>query len=213
VELKGRVARALLAQKERARELERLEAELDPSTGRRTRMAAAVMMGVVWTVLPEVIHHLAIDRREVPSTWLYAGTLGLIALGGLIVVWGRESLMRTLVNRRAVATVMLGLAAQLTLQVGGHVLGLTLPQLMALHLFTWLVAVSTFSVLVDRRLWPSVVVFLVAFVVAATRPSLTLHLMALSDLALLVNFVVAWVQPAEDRGYVNDRMKEKTRRR
>lgn len=192
--------RARLAEKRKMQRLERLHAELDPSTGRRTRVAATAILGVVWTVMPQVTQWVyERSQRDAPHWISYAWSAGILVVGMLVVLWGRESLSKTAINRRMIATGMLTFASQLALQVGGHVLGLSDVASQTLLLLVWAAILSGFATMVDARLWPSVAGFFLAFFAACRWPERRWDLMSLSNLILLANFVIAWWRPKEDR--------------
>jgi serine/threonine-protein kinase len=209
-ELAQRVGEAMRArdrERQRVLELERVNAELDPLTGRRTRMAAAVIMGAAWSILPQITRRLYARNLDVPAPAMYAMTAGLALFVALVALWGRDSLSKTIVNRRTIATVFVMLAAQLTLEVGGHVLGVPVLTLFVLHVFGWFVMLAAYAVLVERRFWPSVAAFFAAFLYSAAQPASCFHAMSLANLVLIANFFIAWIRPAEDTGFVAERLR------
>jgi len=201
-ELVARVNEAHRARAEERTKLarfDRMQAELDPSIGRRTRAAALGLLGIVWTVAPQVAG--ALDRRHPnhPYWMMYAWTAGVVAFGALVVLWGRESLTKTAVNRNTISLGMVAFATQLVLQVGCHVLGLGFEKTMILHHVVWGAIVAVFAALVDRRFWPAVAAYFAAFVVAAGFPAHRWNCASASNFVLLVCVLVAWWRPYEDR--------------
>lgn len=191
--------RARVAEKQKMARLERLDAELDLRTGRRTRVAVTSILGVVWTVFPQI---LGVLERRYPGHphWMeYGCTIGIVFVGWLVVQWGRESLTKTLANRRMVALGALTFASQLVLQVGCHLLGFSTAATSTLLLVLWGAMMSTFATTSDRRFWAPVIGFFVAFVAASRWPERKWDLMSAADLVLLATFVVAWWRPREDR--------------
>lgn len=211
-ELAKRVAdamRAREAEKRRLAALERLEAVLDPSTGRLTRLITAALLGVLWTISPQVVGWFHRHYDGPPHWLMYAATVLTLGVFSLLGLWGRESLSKTIVNRRMVATIMLMFAAQLTLQVAGHLLRLPDATLQVLHLFCWFMSIAAFAILIDFRFWPSMVIYLAAFLFAAARPSQCFNAMSVASLLMLVNLLVAWSRPREAARRVRERVERR----
>jgi len=68
---------------------------------------------------------------------------GVVITAGFVVSWGRESLTKTMVNRRILATGFLAFAVQLALRVGGHVLAIPRNAIVSLHMLVWGTAGAT----------------------------------------------------------------------
>ncbi|HSO32286.1 MAG TPA: serine/threonine-protein kinase, partial [Labilithrix sp.] len=81
--------RARVAEKQKLDRLEKLDASLDPGTGRRTRVTVATILGVVWTVAPQVLGVLDKRYPDAPYWWLYVGSFGIAAVAALVALWGR----------------------------------------------------------------------------------------------------------------------------
>lgn len=211
-DLARRVAEAMRrreAERARVATLEKLSAELDPTTGRRTRMVVGAIMGFHWTIIPEVSGWLYHRYQPTPRWIPYVFTVGILAIASGAVLWGRESLSKTAVNRRTQAAAMLMFAMQLALQLGANLLGLSLLHVFVLYLYCWAFSAAVFAIYVDRRFWPSVVAYLVAFVVACVVPDQVWHLQAASNVVLTINLLVAWSRPAEDGGVFVERMRKR----
>jgi eukaryotic-like serine/threonine-protein kinase len=203
-DLVARVNEALRAradEKKKMLRLERLDAELDPAIGRRTRVFVAVLFGSMWTVAPQIAgrSYERYGPDGAPHWVAYLWTSSVVLLGALVVRWGRDSLSKTAVNRRMIATAMLAFAWQLSLHLGAHLLGLSDVAAQTLLLFVWAVVLSTFATMVDARFWAAVGGFFVAFLVACRFPSQRWNMMSASSFVLLITFVVAWWRPREDR--------------
>lgn len=215
-ELAARVAAALKASEaaqRRIEELERLSADLDSSTGRRTRMMTGLMIGTSWAVSPYLVQWARSRNSDIPYWWMYIFTITASLFAWGVTYWARESLFKTSINRRMVAAVSIMFGSQLALQLGGHLLALPWHTMMSLHIFVWFTASAGFSVLVDRRILPSTICYLIGFVWSALIPSHVYHAMSFSCFALLVNIAVAWARPREDHAYIREsRQKRKAKR-
>jgi len=190
--------RARTAEKKKMERLELMDADLDPMTGRRTRFAVTAILGIIWTITPQVAG--AMDRRwpNHPHWVMYAWSVGILLVAWPFLRWGRESLTKTAVNRRIVATGMLAIAAQLTLQVGGHLLGLPAAATVTLHMLVWGAALALVTS-AEPRFWYPIGGFFLAFLLAARWPERRWDFMSGSTFLLLVTFALAWWKPIEDR--------------
>jgi eukaryotic-like serine/threonine-protein kinase len=214
-ELARRVAAAMRqreAEKARVASLEKLSAELDPAIGRRTRMVVGAMLGALWTIVPEVCGWLHGRYQPTPRWMPFVFTVVIAAIVSGVVVWGKESLSKTAVNRRMQAAVMLMFATQLALQLGGNLLGLALVHIYVLYVHGWFVSACVFAIFVDRRFWPSAVGYFVAFIGASIAPEQPWHLMSASNAILTANLLIAWSRPGEDSGFFMDRMRQRMER-
>jgi serine/threonine-protein kinase len=190
--------RARKAEKRKMAQLERLDAQLDPTVGRRTRLAATSLLGVLWTIFPQLAGW-AEARWPVHPYWsMYAVTSMILFLALFVVLWGRESLSKTAVNRRMVAAGMIAFATQLALEVGGHLLGLAPAMIVTLHLLLWAMVMACFSAMVDRRFWAASGFFYLSFLVAAAMPARRWDMMSASTFVMLISFAIAWWRPSED---------------
>jgi eukaryotic-like serine/threonine-protein kinase len=211
-DLARRVADALRQRDARRVEIARLEklgADLDPATGRRTRMSATAMLGIFWTIAPEIAGLLERRYPNYEHWWMYIATLSITVLGFFVATWGRESLTKTAVNRGLLAVGLINFSGQFAVQVGGHLLDLPKSSTLVLHLLVWWLSTTMLAAFIDRRLWPSSAWFLLGFVVASARPDIKWHVMTATDFGLLLNILIAWSRPDEDRGFFRRRMKER----
>ncbi len=179
--------------------LEHLDAQLDPAIGRRTRVAVTGALGMVWTILPLLTGRLIARDPNFPWWSMYLMSLAAGSVGVAAVLWGRQSMMRTMVNRRMVAIGALLFAMQLAVEVGGAMLGLSRGATLTLHLLIWAYSVAGIAMMVDRRFWGSAAAYLVAFFAACVFPPQRFLLMSATNFLLLVTFLIAWWQPVTDR--------------
>jgi serine/threonine-protein kinase len=197
--------RARAAEKERLERLEKLDADLDPRTGRRTRVTIAAVVGVFWTIVPEVCGWYERRHEDIGPTHVYLFTFAIFLPPLALAFWGRDSMSRTAVNRRIIATGLVLFSAMFALELGCTLLGIDLVRVTVLLLLVFFLLAAAIAVNTDSRLWPATVVFLAAFLGAAAFPSLRWHFMAIADFVLLVNFVVAWSSKEDDPRFVAGR--------
>jgi hypothetical protein len=214
-ELAALVESALVARREeRAKmaRLEHLDAQLDASTGRRTRAAATGVLGLFWTLMPEVGGYFSRRMPDYPDWMMYAWSGVIVVTAGAFFVWGRESLSKTLVNRRIVATAMLAFAAQLTVELGGNLLRIPHSSIESLHMLAWGIALGH-GATVEHRIWLPIVAFFAGFLGAATWPDMRWHFMSAATFVLLVTFLWSWWRPVEDQPELVRRLGEELRAR
>ena len=208
-DLVARVAEAMRLRGEEKRKLARLEkldAQLDPSTGRRTRMTIGFLVGALWTVMPQAFAWYE-RTHDVTSTDTYMGTFAVVAPSLALYLWGRESMTKTAINRRIIAATGIMFAGVFAIEVGCHLLRIpkeTMPILLLLHFG---IIAAMISVNSEARLFPAAFVYVAAFFVAAVRPDWRWHLMSAADFFLMVNFVAAWYSHRDDVRYMRARLR------
>ena len=70
--------------------------------------------------------------------------------------------------------------------------------LIVTHFFLWFVVAGVASITIDRRVVPSAITYLIAFVYLCHAPEQRWVAMVLSNLVLSVNLLVAWASPVKD---------------
>ena len=203
---------ARVAEKAKMARLERFDAQHDPKTGRRTRVTATTILGIMWTVTPQLVGKLERRYPDYPNWQMYGLTAVVLFTGFLVVLWGRESLTKTVVNRRILATGMVAFAGQLTLQVGGNVLGMSRPSIEILHMLVWGTSCAL-AASVEPRFWYSVAAFWAGFIVACRWPEHRWDCMSGSTAVLVYTFVRSWWRPLEDRPRIVERLHAQRRAR
>src|SRR5262249_21777997 len=127
-DLAARVTAALGAregEKARVKRLERLDAQLDPATGRKTRLATGRMLAAVWSISPQLGPLIEAPHTPFGLSPMHAQliwSVALVVIGFAIAFWGRDSLGKTLVNRRLRAIVMVSFALQLALEIASEMI-------------------------------------------------------------------------------------------
>jgi serine/threonine-protein kinase len=204
-----RVATAQKAQKARLAKLENLDAEFDPTTGQRTRLAVGLMACTIWTVNPELAGLYFRHYPDASYDSFYIATGIVTALVFIVGRWGRESLIKTMINRRLLAIVMTMLALQFTLTVGAKLMNATWRHVLPLVIFNWCGAMANFAILLDRSFWPSMIVFFGCFFWSCIIPEHVFHAMTAAAGSLFLNIAFAWMRPREDSVFFVQRVKER----
>jgi serine/threonine-protein kinase len=197
--LKKRVADAVaFANEERAR-ADKLAREHDERIGRRTRAFLGLILGSIWTVGPFVWAWAWTWSDFARSHW--AGIDMSIAIGLFghgLHWWARDSMSKTVINRRLVWTVRITIWAQVALYVGAYMAGIGVEQAHTLLIFMWAVVLAQTSNAIENKLLPATFAAALAFIVACVRPDWVFFCMGLSNAALLTNMVVVWSRLRDD---------------
>ncbi|MBX3271688.1 MAG: serine/threonine protein kinase [Sandaracinaceae bacterium] len=172
-ELAARIDEALERERRDREVLEALEHErsqMDPRVGRTQRIVFALCAAVTWLAGPIVL--LIRKYAEVPQTPRELVVWPLIILVGFTIpaLVLRRSLESSALNRRFVRVLLGTMLAMFLHHAGGVALGLSIAQIQALDLLLFAGGSLAVTVLVERRFAIAVVVYLVAFAVAAALP-------------------------------------------
>ncbi|MCC6878113.1 MAG: serine/threonine protein kinase [Sandaracinaceae bacterium] len=199
-ELGARVEDARKKRQAEDKELRKLQEDLDPSAGRRTRSMLALMLGTLWTLLP-LASELLLRRRLVPVLTLPIAmlfTAGILAVVVALGVWARESMTRTAINRRLGFAVVAALVAQLILQTGDLIAGASAIDTVRHEFVLWTAIVAMLAYTVDRRLAASAAGYALGSVAVAWLPDYTFPIMSVCHFVLTVNGALLWLRPKAD---------------
>ena len=196
-ELLARARAAAAAAASRHAELERLDRLHDSAIGTRTRFFITMVMGVIFTVTPLI---LASNPAMLPSSHrdLVLWSVGLLGLMVSLGVWARESLRKTLINRRVFAAGVFLFVSQAVLMLAASTMGLTILQAEQLMLFLWFALAGMAAIGIDRRLFPMAISYGAGFGVVVANPTWWLYVMCATNFVFLVNTTWQW-RPATIR--------------
>jgi serine/threonine-protein kinase len=195
--LQARIDDALAAKTRddaRRAELERLGAELDIRTGARTRGIVVLCMGLGWVLLPLVAPLISHISDTFPGNLRMAGwTVGTLAMFALVVYVARRELWQSAINRRLVTMMGIMLAGQAVLHLGAEAGGIAPVTAQTFQFFYWFGVVGVVSIMVERRLFPTALAYLVAYFVVARFPGARFLAMGAVNTVLLVDAAVIWL--------------------
>jgi eukaryotic-like serine/threonine-protein kinase len=196
-DLAERVQRVKEKDDKRRQELEALDRALDPATGRRTRTAVAGFLGVLWTLSP-LLAGLSFPDAVNGPLQLKAATVGYLVIVLGLGLWARESLSRTLINRRIYATVLFFLVAQFALVAMSESMNLEAATIRALSIFLWSAVAGMMAIYLNAAFAAVALGYLAAFVAVVRWPEHYFLITAAANLNLTV-FVVFlfWNLPRE----------------
>lgn len=181
--------------------------DYDPSLGRRTRWVVSVIFGSVWTIVP-LMMWFAGEQGLVTSTHLghVLTNIALCVFGGGLFYWARESMTRTAINRGLVGVMTAAFIAQILVSVGTWIAGIPTHFVLVFYFAVWTGVAGAAVATIEGRLWPTMVVFGVCFLVGTYAPEYRHLLASLGNAVLALNATFLWSRPEEDLGEVRRRL-------
>jgi hypothetical protein len=170
--------------------LERMGTDLDPAVGARTRVLLIGGFSAVWTVVP------LLTRAYVTYTSLLVSFGVFLLLAMAFGFRARETLSKTLLNRRLFAVLIVDLLAQGVLVGGCALLGMPLVQAECLLVALWVVVLALLAIFVDLRLAVSSVVALVGFYLVTRWPEARYLVQSACSLVMGASLLWIWRPPS-----------------
>ncbi len=193
----ARVDAALRAREVEDQRLKKLEQDMDPAVGTRTRTLIGTFFGVAWTALP-LVGWCMVRAGHPASHWaLVGGAAGSHAAGRAVYAWARETITKTLLNRRLAQTLALQMLIQLVLSLGAYWMGLTAEQSGTLHIFAWASVLMALALWVERWFGLAAFISAVSFAAACREPSLLYPLMSICNASFMIVLVRVWLPRAD----------------
>jgi hypothetical protein len=207
--LAARVAEARASKEAEDARRRRLEEDLDPSKGRRTRGFVAIIMGLLWTAMPLVAQRYVVHHGASPPVWMgFAVSVATLALLLGLGWWARESLTRTAINRRIGLAGLTAVALPLIARVVALQTGASLQETLHEQLLVWTGIAVTLASAVDRRLLVSAAGFLAGYLVLPMLGiDYTYYVVSATNSVLLANVAVLWARPREDLPHARERIR------
>ena len=190
-DLLARARAAAAAAASRRSELEQLDRLHDQKIGTRTRFFISTVLGALFTLAPLLLVLFPALR---PSSHrdLLGWALGLLVLLCALGVWARESMRKTIINRRVFATGVWLFATQAGLMLAAPRMGLTPLQAETLMTFVWMLIAGMTAIGVDRRMIPSAIGYAVGFGLGVVFPDARYYFMVASNFVFLVTAAWNW---------------------
>jgi serine/threonine-protein kinase len=210
-DLAARVDAAVKRRAEQDDRLRKLGEDHDPAVSGRTRMFIGVLFGSVWTAAPFVLWAREARGQPLRHVELIGASVVFLGMGAGLLSWARDSLTRTLLNRRITAMVTLHFLAQTMILTGAWLAGFTPVQSMTLQIFSWTFTEALLAVWVERWFGAVAVVTAVSFFLASARPALLYPLSAVDNATLTLVVLLVWF-PRQDIEVIRERRNELRRR-
>ena len=198
-ELSVRVGEALSKANAERDAAAKLAREHDEGIGRRTRAFLAMILGTLWTIGPLLWAWSWHTTEWARSHWAAIDiSIATGAVGQSLYWWARDSMSKTIMNRRLTWTVRLTVWAQLALTLGAYVAGIQVEQANTLLIFVWALILAQTANTIENRLVPAVGAAFASFFVACWQPGWVFYCMSFSNFALLVNMIAVWSRLKDD---------------
>jgi len=177
---------------ERVESLQRFRDQMDPLVGMRTRVFITAILGLCFTILP-TLRALRPEGAE-PLTWTLpvATPFFLAAVFTALLVWARDSMTRSAVNRKTAGTVYILLGGQALLAAVAERTGLTHDQTLPLLLIFWVGVSAMYTVHLERRLAFTTFGYVAALPLILQWPTQQWWFLAAANLILTVNLLTIW---------------------
>ncbi|MCO4763416.1 MAG: serine/threonine protein kinase [Myxococcales bacterium] len=163
-----------------AEKLAHMQQQLDVRIGGRTRSFLAMVLGIVFGGLPAVFAYLEWQGRfvlEHGDNLRTSGAFVLTCFAG--AVWARETLTKTLFNRRVTLSLFAVAIANFLVAWASYQLALAPHVMPAMSMLVCALYAAMFAVHLDHRMIASMVTYLVAFVGAIFIPEAALTWIAI----------------------------------
>jgi len=191
-ELSDRVQQAQHKQHSELAELEKYRDDSDLTVGSRTRIFIIAILGFAWTITPLLKDGLQVE-------WFMATYTGMTVITGTFMLvtsalwfWARESLTKTLINRRMCAAMAALFPCQFLLFAGGSLMGMPVLSAQLLMIFVWTLIASIVVVTIDKRFLPVAICYAAAFLIASRWPEYRFYLMSAGNLVLTIVAIYIW---------------------
>ncbi|MCO4772441.1 MAG: serine/threonine protein kinase [Deltaproteobacteria bacterium] len=175
----------------RVEELQALADQQDLTVGMRTRVFITGVLGLCFTALP-ILRVLRPPPDELNWSLTVASPLAFLTIFTLLVVWARDSMMRSAINRRTVGTVYVLLGCQALLTLAAQAVGLSPAQVLPLLMVLWASVAGLYAVHVESRLVVTAVGYVAAMAAALAWPSAQWWFAAAANFVFTVNALVIW---------------------
>jgi eukaryotic-like serine/threonine-protein kinase len=204
----ARLEAALKARADEDQRVRKMEDDLDPNIGSRTRTLLGGVFGLGFTVGP--LAGWAYASRTGRLSYFDASVLPAVVflvLGVGAFLWARDTMTRTSLNRRLGQTFALYMAVQAILGTGGWLAGVSATHLHLFFLVLWSLTYGMLAVWAERWLALPAVGCAASFLVASAYPGLLYPLMSFCNLLFTVVLVKVWF-PRQDIARMQERRRE-----
>ncbi len=190
LELAARVSDAVKVHEREQQRIAAFAADHDPRIGARTRAFTSGLLGLMWVITPLLAWFRRIHWESHRSIAVVPMAYFVLIVG--LLIWARESMMKTAINRRIGAAVVFMPLAMLLTQFVCWRLGIPPVMTYIFHFCIWFVLGAMLAITVEWRLFPMVLGYLAGTIAVSYRHDLRFPIMSACNAVLLVNAVVIW---------------------
>jgi serine/threonine-protein kinase len=183
------IAAARRKKKRKAAHAAFLRNDADVHVAAATRRTVMVGIALLWMVVPLL---LSIGLTETSYRSQSAAHVGFLAVCALIIVFTRDWVDSSAVNRGLFKIVLAGGIAAVAVNLGSWMMAVSPEQAQVYHLFVFFVCGLMTMVTIDWRVWPATLGFFLAYLVSARDPTACLYAMSAGNALLAANACVIW---------------------
>jgi len=175
----------------RVEKLQAYRDQQDIKVGMRTRALISGTLGLCFTLVP-IYRALSPAKDSLDWTNTIAVPAALLALFSVLSFIARDTMLRSAINRRTIATVFVVLLGQSALSIACQSMGLAPDATAPLLLVLWATASAMYAALVDRRLLPTTLAYITAMFCAVTWPQWQWWATTVAHACFTINVVTMW---------------------
>lgn len=177
-------------------EAERLRADRDPTLGQRTRIFVFGLVTALWTLLPLLTWLLDVSLSW-ERTFGSHGLMFLFSLG--LVIWARESLGRSVINRRVVSIILAAQGSMLLGFVASWLAGAAPGEVLRTNTLIFaMMSLTAIESLSWYALFPATAYFGSLFA-SSVQPALLLPSLSLANAVVFATIFAKWFPDARGR--------------
>lgn len=177
-----------------------LARDYDPQVGAMTRSFMAALLAIGWALLPLAVRWAGDNTGYRPSQAHHvAGTLIFAAFMAFMVVWARDSLFKSRINRTVVGAGSITVVATLAVRAVGWWTDQPLALGLAYDMIVFSLVIAMMAAAQWPRLYLPAAVFLGGAAVAVGWPDWALEATATANLVAMT-LVAAYWQPVDEDG-------------
>ncbi len=183
----------------------------NPTPGRRTRTVLVLILGPIFTLVPLLSVLLPnIAAFTLRNHLLFS--IGTCIGVSLLVLWARDTMTATVINRRVAAAAIFMFAAEAWLVGGLWVAGGTSYQAQLGVQFVWGTCAAWLAITLDWRFAPGALGYFTAFMISARWPETQLYVTSAANFVFSMNLLLrwrpgSWKQTDEERAWLRERAK------
>jgi serine/threonine-protein kinase len=207
----ARVDAAIRTRVENDKRLRKMEIDHDPTIGTRTRVTLGGIFGGLWSVSPLLVWASALRGHVVTYGEMLAATMGFLLLGIAGFVWARDTMTKTLLNRRNANTFAVVFVAQLAIVLGSWIAHRPAVEAQIVIPICWGLGYALLGVWAEIWFLVPAVTCAAGFVASSYAPSWMYPVMSLDNVVFTIVLLRVWL-PKEELALIEQRRQTLRRR-
>lgn len=183
----------LLVKESHLERLHRIEQAVDVNAASRERAVMALILGVLWGLVP-ALHSILVRTETVALDYpsYFVQFFGPTSLALIVVVVMRHRIIKNRVTFRIIKAIFVNLGANLLARVCCLLIGAPVTTAIAMENTIAAFCIALIATLIDRRLWPASLVFGTAALLVSLQPAFALEISAAANLLGLWTVALLW---------------------